>query len=71
VVKYVDTSHADDVVRVDEVCSPLQARDFKGGKLIASVDCRNATEDEINGSLQSNSAHSLNGNNVVSTRYIV
>ena len=43
----------------------------QGGKLIAAVDCRNATEDIVNGALQSNSAHSLNGNNVVRTRYIV
>ena len=38
---------------------------------VVVVDCRNATEDEKNGALQSNSAHSLNGNNVVRTRYIV
>ena len=36
-----------------------------------AVDCRNITEDEVNGALQSNSAHSLNGNNVVRTRHIV
>jgi site-specific DNA-cytosine methylase len=36
-----------------------------------AVDCRNGTEDSVNGALQSNSAHSLNGNNVVRTRYIV
>ena len=39
--------------------------------VIASVDCRNGTENEVNGALQSNSAHSLNGNNVVRCRYIV
>jgi DNA (cytosine-5)-methyltransferase 1 len=71
IAKYIDTSHADDVVRIDDTVAPLQARDYKGGKLIAAVDCRNATEDLINGALQSNSAHSLNGNNVVRTRYIV
>ena len=38
---------------------------------VVAVDCRNASEDEVNGALQSNSAHSLNGNNVVRTRYIV
>jgi DNA (cytosine-5)-methyltransferase 1 len=38
---------------------------------VVAVDCRNATEDAVNGALQSNSAHSLNGNNVVRTRYIV
>ena len=39
--------------------------------VIASVDCRNGTENEVNDALQSNSAHSLNGNNVVRCRYIV
>ena len=33
-VAYVDTTHADDVVRVDDVVAPLQARDVKGGKLV-------------------------------------
>ncbi len=32
----VDTSHADDVVRLDNIVAPLQARDFKGGKLVAT-----------------------------------
>ena len=57
----------------------LMARDFKGvGRVdtfdrvvCQAVDCRNGTEDKINGALQSNSAHSLNGNNVVRVRYIV
>jgi DNA (cytosine-5)-methyltransferase 1 len=40
-------------------------------KICVAVDCRNGTEDSVNGALQSNSAHSLNGNNVVRTRYIV
>ena len=34
VAEYIDTSHADDVVRTDDVVAPLQARDFKGGKLV-------------------------------------
>ena len=34
----VDTSHADDVVRMDDVVSPLQARDYKGGKLVYALD---------------------------------
>ena len=33
-VCYVDTSHADDVVRTDDVVAPLQARDYKGGKYV-------------------------------------
>ena len=37
-VCYIDTSHADDVVRTDDVVAPLQARDYKGGKYIFCVD---------------------------------
>ena len=37
-VAYIDTSHADDVVRIDDVVSPLQARDCKGDKQILCVD---------------------------------
>ena len=72
-VCYVDTSHADDVVRVDDVTAPLQERDYKGGKLVTyGVDCRNATEyPEITGALQADSAHNLNSNNVVRVLYIV
>ena len=33
-VCYIDTSHADDVVRTDEVVAPLQARDYKGVKYV-------------------------------------
>ena len=38
---------------------------------VVAVDCRNGSESEVNCALQSNSAHSLNGNNTVRTRYIV
>ena len=41
------------------------------GAVAVAVDCRNGTEDDINGALQSNMAHSLNGNNVIRTKYIV
>ena len=34
VAQYIDTSHADDVARVDSITGPLQARDYKGGKLV-------------------------------------
>ncbi len=46
---------------------------YGGGteNLVVAVDARNGTECETNGALQSNSAHSLNGNNVVRVRYIV
>lgn len=51
------------------VNSPIVA---KGPSAVAyAVDARNCTENETNGSLQSNSAHSLNGNNVVRVKYIV
>ena len=74
-VCYVDTSHADDVVRVDDVTAPLQERDHKGGKLVAyGVDCRNATEyPELNGTLQAkaNGGFSYNCNQVVRVLYIV
>ena len=33
-VAYVDTTHADDVVRIDNTVPLLQARDFKGGKMV-------------------------------------
>lgn len=33
-VMSVDTSHADDVVRINETVGSLQGRDYKGGKLI-------------------------------------
>ena len=63
----------------DDKVGTLMARDFKGvGRVdtfdrvvCQAVDCRNCTDDDINRSLQSNSAHSLNGNNVVRIRYIV
>jgi DNA (cytosine-5)-methyltransferase 1 len=72
-VQYVDTTHADDVIRVDDVTAPLQQRDYKGGKLVTyGVDCRNATEyPELTGALQADSAHNLNSNNVVRVQYIV
>lgn len=72
-VQYVDTTHADDVVRVDDVTAPLQERDYKGGKLVTyGVDCRNATEyPELTGALQADSAHNLNSNNVVRIQDIV
>lgn len=38
---------------------------------IKAVDCRNATENEISGVLQSNAAHSLNGNGTIRVDAIV
>ena len=54
------------------IVATLQATDYKDPPTACyAVDCRNGTEDDINGALQSNMAHSLNGNNVVRTKYIV
>lgn len=59
----------------EEVINPLACTRVPavcyGESVAQAVDCRNFTEDDVNGSLQSNSAHSLNGNNVVRIRYIV
>lgn len=63
-----------------DVAGTLDASYYKGCGMrqgvertfvVKSVDCRNCTEDDVNCSLQSNSAHSLNGNNVVRVKYIV
>ena len=71
--KVVDTSDGD-------IAGTLDASYYKGCGLrqgrertvvVAAVDCRNALENDINGALQSNMAHSLNGNNVIRTKYIV
>ena len=67
------TSHGSFHTLAEEgIVSTLQATDYKDPPTCCyAVDCRNGTEDSVNGALQSNSAHSLNGNNVVHTRYIV
>ena len=56
---------------VEERSPTLMARDYKDPNFVLAVDARNCTENETCGSLQSNSAHSLNGNNVVRVKYIV
>ena len=56
---------------VDEDKLIVEAKGPSAVCVARAVDCRNCTEDDINGSLQSNSAHSLNGNNVVRIKYIV
>jgi DNA (cytosine-5)-methyltransferase 1 len=54
------------------VANTLVSTDYKDSPTVCyAVDCRNGTESDKNGALQSNSAHSLNGNNVVRVRYIV
>ena len=53
------------------IANTLEASDYKDAPIVVAVDCRNCTENGINGALQSNMAHSLNGNNVVRVRYIV
>ena len=63
---------------LEEKSHTLTARCGTGGNNVPavcyepkSVDCRNGTENDVNGALQSNMAHSLNGNNVVRCKYIV
>ena len=58
-------------VSEDGINSPIVAKGPSAVCVARAVDCRNCTEDDVNGSLQSNSAHSLNGNNVVRVKYIV
>ena len=72
VVAYLDGS---------QTCGTLTANNAGGNQrmpdkdnfncVVQAVDCRNCSEDDVNGALQSNMAHSLNGNNVVRVRYIV
>ena len=54
-----------------EQANTLAARDYKQPQTVVAVDCRNGTEDEVNGAIQSSAAHNINSNNVVRTRYIV
>ena len=67
------TNHGTFHTQVEEViCATLQASDYKDPPTACyAVDCRNGTEGSVNNTLQSNAAHSLNGNNVVRHRYIV
>jgi hypothetical protein len=59
----------------EEQANTLAVGDYKQPQAVCydpkSVDCRNGTENDVNGALQSNMAHSLNGNNVVRCKYIV
>lgn len=60
--------------RPDDVASSCKMRDYKDSTdLIASVDCRNGNESEVNGTLQAkpSGGQSLNLNNVVRTGYTV
>ena len=67
----IGNGQAHDAQRPDkELCKTLNCMDDPM-KICVAIDCRNGTENEVNGALQSNSAHSLNGNNVIRTRYIV
>ena len=68
----VDQGGGKSSVDVREDKAPTLTTTHDGAPAVCfAVDCRNGTEDKVNGALQSNSAHSLNGNNVVRTRYIV
>ena len=60
--------------RTDGICNCLvngTNPGFQNGLAIASVDCRNGTEDITNGALQSMASNNINSNNVVRTRYTV
>lgn len=46
----VDTSHADDVVRIGDKIAPLQSRDYKGGKLIMETSQKYVLENHPNDS---------------------
>jgi site-specific DNA-cytosine methylase len=68
-IQCIETFHC---IAEEGLCHPLKARDYKDPHTICyAVDARNGLENEVNGALQSNMAHSLNGNNVIRTRYIV
>ena len=63
-----------------DIAGTLDASYYKGcgerqGKertfVVKSVDCRNCTEDDVNGTLQFGAHRSLNCNNVVRVKYIV
>lgn len=60
--------------KAGEIASSYKKRDYKDSTdLIASVDCRNGAESEVNGTLQAkpSGGQSLNLNNVVRTGYAV
>ena len=60
--------------KAGEIASSCKKRDYKDSTdLIASVDCRNGAESEVNGTLQAkpSGGQSLNLNNVVRTGYAV
>lgn len=68
----VDQGGGKSACNVKEGISPTLACTHEGEPVVAmSVDCRNLMENSVNGALQSVSAHSLTGNNVVRSRYIV
>ena len=67
----IGNGQVNDAVQMEkELCKTLNCM-CDPMKVCVAVDARNGTESETNGALQSNSAHSLNGNNVIRVRYIV
>ena len=67
-------SHHGDGYLVSDKSYTLNGTEVHGvayADVAKAVDCRNCTEDDTNGALQSNMAHSLNGNNAVRVKYIV
>ena len=70
VVAYcIGNGQAHDAQKPDkELCKTLNCMD---DPMKICVAYGNAIENDVNGALQSNMAHSLNGNNVIRTKYIV
>ena len=67
----IGNGQAHDAQKPDkELCKTLNCMDDPM-KICVAVDARNCSENDVNGALQSNMAHNLNGNNVVRTKYIV
>ena len=54
-----------------DVAQTLVATDYKDPQTVTSVDCRNANENETNGSLQSKASNNINSNNVCRTGSVV
>ena len=68
---YSGVYEADKAKTLDALNCGYPACNQGGMAVVSAVDCRNATEDIVNGTLQSGAFRSLNCNNVVRTRYII
>jgi DNA (cytosine-5)-methyltransferase 1 len=67
----IGNGQVNDAVQTEkEICKTLNCM-VDPMKVCVAVDARNGLENDVNDALQSNMAHSLNGNNVIRTKYIV